>query len=141
MTDISRSSAWSCALELNSRRTPVRGNFEQLCAAIGRGADLRIYTEFLHEEHIAPFSQTSAASPENNGLIREVIDFRETILVDGRHAAGITLLRQPLEPTFGFNGKQPKMSFFYNMDGAGVRESASDASRTLKNREHKPKLP
>jgi hypothetical protein len=89
-----------------------------LCAAISRGADLRVYTEFLHEEHVAPFSQTSAAAPENNGLIREVIDFRETILVDGRHAGGITLLRQPLEPTFGFNGRQPKMSFFlYNMDG------------------------
>ena len=118
MPGIATSSHWVCALELDRRRAPVGGSCAELCDAVRRGADLRVYTEFLHEEHIAPYSCTSAAGPENNGLIREVIDFRETILVDGRHAAGVTLLRQPLEPTTGFNGTQPKMSFFlYNMDG------------------------
>jgi len=118
MPESSRTSPWSCALELDRDRVPRGGSYEALCAALHRAAELRVYTEFLHEEHIAPYSAGAAAGAENNGLIREVIDFRETILIDGRHAAGITLLRQPLEPTAGFNGTQPKMSFFlYNMDG------------------------
>ncbi len=106
---------WSCALELSSDRSVVAGSSKDLVAAIERGADLRIYTEFLFEEHIAPGGD---GTPEHDGLIREVIDFRETIAVDGQVAAGITTLRQPLEPPFGFNGTQPKMSFFlYQSDG------------------------
>jgi hypothetical protein len=109
---------WACALELAPDRSITSGSYEGLSDAIGRGADLRVYTEFRHEEHIAPFKSGAAPEPENAGLIREVIDFREALLVDGTHVAGITLLRQPLEPTKGFNGRQPKMSFFmYNMDG------------------------
>ena len=55
--------------------------------------------------------------PAHDGLIREVIDFRETLLLDGRHVAGITTLRQALHPPFGFNG-DPRMSFFlYQSDG------------------------
>jgi hypothetical protein len=55
--------------------------------------------------------------PEQDGLIREVIDFRETIVIEGRYAAGITTLRQALHPPFGFNAG-PKMSFFlYTVDG------------------------
>jgi hypothetical protein len=106
-------------LELRPDRSVASGSHALLAEAIGRGADLRVYTEFLHEEHIAPFSSTlGIGDPRNNGVYREVIDFRETYLVDGRHAAGITTLRQPLEPLTGFNGSQPKMSFFlYNADG------------------------
>lgn len=108
--------AWTCAVELDPKRRVTAGSYESLCAAIARGADLRVYTEFIHEEHIAPGG--SAEAQKSKGLIREVIDFRETMLVAGRHAAGVTLYRQPLEPTTGFNGATPKTSFFlYNMDG------------------------
>lgn len=112
------SSPWQLALELAADRSVTNGNASALAAAVRRGADLRIYTEFFHEEHIAPFSLTGANHPAHDGLIREVIDFRQTILVDDHHVAGITLYRQPLEPTQGFNGLQPKMAFFmYNMTG------------------------
>lgn len=106
---------WSMILELAPDRSPTAGSGEAVAAAIGRGADLRIYTEFLYEEHILP---GGGDDPSLLGPIREVIDFRETILVGGSHAAGITTLRQPLEPPHGFNGRDPKMSFFmYTMDG------------------------
>lgn len=108
-------SDWSLALELRPDRSVAAGSKEALVAALARGADLRVYTEFLFEEHIEPGGRPGA--PEQDGLIREVIDFRETIVVDGRHAAGITTLRQALHPPFGFNGT-PKMSFFlYTIDG------------------------
>ena len=46
-----------------------------------------------------------------------MIDFRETIVIGDAYAAGITTLRQALQPPFGFNGG-PKMSFFlYTVDG------------------------
>lgn len=108
-------SSWTSALELHPDRSIAAGSFESLAGAIRRGADLRIYTEFLFEEHIVPGGD---GNRERNGLIREVIDFRETLLIDDRHVAGITTMRQPLHPPFGFNGSQPKMSLFlYNMDG------------------------
>jgi hypothetical protein len=106
--------AWAAALTLASDRSVADGSVEALAAAIGRGADLRVYTEFLFEEHIAPGGD---GDPDHNGVIREVIDFRETILLEGRHVAGITTLRQALHPPFGFNG-EPRMSFFlYQGDG------------------------
>lgn len=113
MTDGARS-GWSTVLELAPDRSVVAGSKAALADAIRRGADLRIYTEFLYEEHIHP----GGGHPVWNGLIREVIDFRETILVADSYVAGITTLRQPLEPPHGFNGTDPKMSFFmYTMDG------------------------
>lgn len=75
-----------------------------------RGADLRIYTEFYHHEHIRPGSG-------NHELLQEVSDFRTTYLVDNRWAAGIMTLRMPIDPPEGF-GTRPSMSFFlYNEDG------------------------
>lgn len=107
--------AWAMVLELAPDRSVVSGSKASLAAAIGRGADLRIYTEFLYEEHILPGGGPDASL---QGLIREVIDFREPILVDGRYVAAVTTLRQPLEPPHGFNGRDPKMSYFlYTMDG------------------------
>ena len=106
---------WSMVLELAPDRSVTAGSKEALVAAIGRGADLRIYTEFLYEEHILP---GGGGDRSLDGLIREVIDFRETLVVDGRYVAAVTTLRQPLEPPHGFNGPDPKMSFFlYTMDG------------------------
>jgi len=108
-------SSWTKSLELAPDRLVTAGSKAAFAAAIGRGADLRIYTEFLYEEHILP---GGGGDPALDGPIREVIDFRETVLVDERYVAAVTTLRQPLEPPHGFNGRDPKMSFFlYTMDG------------------------
>ena len=107
---ISGKNAWKCVYALDSKRRPISGKAEDLVAAIRRGADLRIYTEFRHNEHI----DTKSTNPE---LIREVADFRVTYLLDDRWVAGIINLRQPIELPTGF-GPRPSMSFFlYNQDG------------------------
>jgi hypothetical protein len=103
-------SDWICVLELDSERSITAGSQAALCDAIRRGADLRIYTEFRHNEHI----DVTSDNPE---LIREVADFRVTYLLDDRWAAGIISLRQPISLPDGF-GPRPSMSFFlYNQNG------------------------
>jgi hypothetical protein len=102
--------SWRCVLELNSRRETISGSAADLSDAIRNGADLRIGTEFLHNEHI------DVASPSNE-RIREVAEFGVTYLMDDRWAAGIMSLRQPINLPTGF-GPRPSMSFFlYNEDG------------------------
>jgi hypothetical protein len=103
---------WNCVLELDSSREVTGGTPAALCAAIRRGADLRIYTEFIHNQHIDPASAS-------NELIREVSDFRATYLLDATASwcAGIMTLRQPIALPAGF-GPRASMSFFmYNQDG------------------------
>jgi len=101
---------WKCVLELDSNLNVTAGAETALQAAISRGADLRIYTEFRHNEHLEPGS-------DNRELIQEVSDFRVTYLVDNRWVAGIMNLRMPINPPEGF-GPRPSMSFFmYNQDG------------------------
>lgn len=106
---------WRCALELDRDRSVVGGSTASLAAAIGRGADLRIGTEFRHNEHI------DVTSPSRE-LVREVAEFGVTYRVDRGEArepwcAGIMSLRQPIELPIGF-GPRPSMSFFlYNQDG------------------------
>lgn len=101
---------WRCALTLDQDRRTTSGSAEALRAAIRDGADLRIYTEFRHHEHIEPGSS-------NQELVQEVSDFRVTYLVDDAWAAGIMNLRMPITPPEGF-GPRPSMSFFlYNEDG------------------------
>ncbi len=101
---------WRCELELDASRKVVGGSATALSCAIGRGADLRIGTEFRHNEHI----DVTSSSCE---LIREVAEFPVTYSIDGRWSAGIMTLRQPIELPTGF-GKRPSMSFFlYNQDG------------------------
>ena len=101
---------WRMALELSSDRVPTAGSAAELRSAIGRGADLRIHTEFRHNEHIEPGSA-------NAEMVREVSDFRVTYLVEERWAAGIMNLRMPIVPPAGF-GPRASMSFFlYNEDG------------------------
>lgn len=108
---------WTCALELAPDRSTTSGSPTTLSDAIRRGADLRVYTEWRVEEHLVPYGDLPPR-PENDGVIQEIIDFRQTFLLDDCHVAAITTLRQPLAPTVGFNGRQPKMSFFlYNMNG------------------------
>jgi hypothetical protein len=101
---------WREALVLNQQRQVVSGSTQALADAIRRGADLRVYTEFRHNEHVDPKS----ASRE---LIREVTDFRVTYLLDDRWVAGVINLRQPIALPDGF-GPRPSMSFFlYNQNG------------------------
>jgi len=97
-------------LTLNADRTIRDGSFAALADAIRRGADLRIATEFRHNEHI----DTASDNPE---LVREVAEFRLTYLLEDRWSAGIMTLRQPVDLPEGF-GPRPSMSFFlYNQDG------------------------
>lgn len=109
--------AWRLALELDRQRKPLAGSHPALADAVGRGADLRIATDFHHEEHIAPFGSEDARDPRNKGLIEEASDFRVVYRLGG-YVAGFMTLRQPVEPTVGFNGSRPRMSFFlYDMEG------------------------
>lgn len=110
-------SPWKCALELRPDRSVAAGSFGALCDAVRRGADLRVYTEWTYEEHIAP--DLANPDPRNNGLLQEIIDMRETMLVDDQYAAGITTLRQSILPFLGFNPSAgPRTSYFmYGMDG------------------------
>jgi hypothetical protein len=101
---------WRCVYTLGPDRQAVGGNAAELAAAIRRGADLRIYTEFRHNEHI----DTESPCGE---LVHEVSDFRVTYLVEDAWTAGIMSLRQPVALPDGF-GPRPSMSFFlYNQDG------------------------
>lgn len=101
---------WSCVLELDSARRVVSGSTEALAEAIRHGADLRIYTEFRHCEHI----DVTSDNPER---IREVAEFGVTYLLDDAWTAGIMSLRQPIQLPVGF-GPRPSMSFFlYNQNG------------------------
>jgi hypothetical protein len=103
-------SAWRCVLTLDERRAIVAGHPAELRRAIAAGADLRIYSEFRHNEHI------DTASPDDD-LVRESMDMRCTYLVDGRWAAGALTLRQPVALPDGF-GPRPSLSLFmYNEDG------------------------
>ncbi|MFN0168177.1 MAG: hypothetical protein ACKV22_17265 [Bryobacteraceae bacterium] len=105
-----RKGAWRCVYTLDRKRRPIDGSEKALADAIRRGADLRIATEFRHNEHIEP----GARSAE---LIRETAEFHATYLVDDRWAAGIMTLRQPISLPDGF-GERPSMSLFlYNQDG------------------------
>jgi hypothetical protein len=97
-------------LTLDGHRRVRDGGFAALNDAIRRAADLRIATEFRHNEHI----DTTSDSAE---LVREVAEFRVTYLLDDRWSAGIMTLRQPVDLPDGF-GPRPSMSFFlYNQDG------------------------
>lgn len=103
-------SAWKPVLTLNEDRTRRDGDEKALADAIRRGADLRVYTEFRHHEHI----DTSSTNTE---LVGETSDFRVTYLVEDRWVAGIMTLRQPVTGPDGF-GPRPSMSFFlYNQNG------------------------
>lgn len=101
---------WNCVLELDSQRQHMTGSTTVLRDAIHSGADLRVGTGFLHNEHIDTTS-------ECNELIREVMDFRVTYLLENRWVAGIETLRMPISLPDGF-GPRASMSFFiYNQDG------------------------
>jgi hypothetical protein len=102
--------SWRALLTLDAQRNIVSGSPLELRAALARGADLRIYSEFRHNEHIDTTSS-------NDELVRETMDMRATYLIDDRWAAGICTLRQPVELPLDF-GPRPSLSLFlYNEDG------------------------
>ncbi|MES2794156.1 MAG: hypothetical protein V4719_31370 [Planctomycetota bacterium] len=110
MTSSSPVVGWNNVLTLDHQRKVIAGQPQALRDAISRGADLRIYSQFRHNEHI----DTASAS---NELIQETMDMRATYLIDGRWCGGILTLRQPVELPLGF-GPQPSLSLFmYNEDG------------------------
>lgn len=101
---------WIPAIELNSAREVISGSPKALCDAIRNGADLRINTDFKHNEHIDTTSDLT-------DVIVEVSEFRVTYLLDDRWTAGFMTQRQPFQPPVEF-GPRPSMSFFlYNQDG------------------------
>jgi len=101
---------WKCVLTLNSERGVVAGSEIALAHAIRNAADLRVYTEFIHNEHI----DTNSDSAER---VLEVAEFGVTYLLQDSWAAGIMSLRQPIELPGGF-GPRSSMSFFlYNQNG------------------------
>ncbi len=128
-------------LILNSDRTVRQGSYRAFADAIRRGADLRIGTEFRHNEHIDPSSTSSE-------LVREVAEFRTTYLLDDRWAAGIMTLRQPVDLPDNF-GPRPSMSFFlYNQDGRqaiarpyldGVRPSSTPGASEIEDHAQMPR--
>jgi len=102
---------WRLVLALDRDRRPIDGSPEELRRAIRAGADLRIYSEFYHDEHIDPGSS-------NHELVQESMDMRATYLIDDRWAAGVLSLRQPVQLPDGF-GPRPSLSLFlYSEDGS-----------------------
>ena len=103
-------SEWKCVLELDSKRKIISGNKKTFVEIIRNAGDLRIYTEFIHGEHVDPKS-------DSKEVIREVSEFAVTYLLKDSWVAGIMNLRQPVELPAGF-GEKPSMSFFmYNENG------------------------
>lgn len=104
------SSKWTSVLELDPQRSIRAGSDKALCDAIRRGADLKILTDFHHNEHI----DTSSSSNER---ITETSEFHLTYLVEDRWTAAFMTLRQPVVLPHSF-GTRPSMScFMYNQDG------------------------
>lgn len=101
---------WRNVLTLDAEQQTIGGIPAELRAAIARGADLRIYSEFYHDEHIDTDS-------DNHELIQESMDMRATYQIDNRWVAGILTLRQPVELPDRF-GPRPSLSLFlYNENG------------------------
>ena len=63
---------WTSVLELNSRRWVTAGSPTALCDAIRRGADLRIHTDFVHNEHFDTQSEQRGTHPRSVRFPRDV---------------------------------------------------------------------
>ena len=53
---------WKTVMTLDRNREIISGTTEYLASAIRRGADMRIYTEFRHNEHIDPVNPIRSGS-------------------------------------------------------------------------------
>lgn len=115
---------WQSVLELDSKQAVTKGDADALCRAIGNGADLRIHTDFRHNEHVD-------TSSDNAELVNEISEFHETCLLDGRWVAGFMTTRQPVSLPDSFG--PPSMSFFmYNQDGGQAIARPYLAERSAK---------
>lgn len=101
---------WNCKLKLDSNRKIIGGSEAALVEGIRRGGDLKVMTEFRHNEHIDVAS-------DRTEMIREVSSFPISVLLEDRWVAAFMSLRQPVGLPMSF-GPRPSMSFFmYNQDG------------------------
>ncbi len=99
-----------CVLELDHQQTCVNGSIELLNDRIRAGADIRIRTDFLHNEHIDPTS-------DDNQLVVETSTFPQTVLIDDRWSAYFMTLRQPVSLIEGFGYPNSLSLFCYNQNG------------------------
>ena len=76
--------AWRVAVELDERQQLVSGTAADLRDAIRNGADLRIYSEFYHDEHIDPESS-------RHELIQESMDMRASVRSEHRQVNSVYL--------------------------------------------------
>ncbi len=101
---------WECVLALDAGRRVSSGSFAALAGAVRRGADVRCYTTFDYDEHMA-------APDARVGLVQEMMNFPLTYWLEGDHAAAIQTTRYPADCALGFQ-PYPSLSFFlYNDDG------------------------
>ena len=103
-------SDWKCALQLDKERNLIAGSEQELANAIRNGADLRVYTEFRHNEHVDP-------SSDNPELVHEVAEFGLTYLIDDSWTAGAMSERQPVSLPDAFGGRASMSFFLYNQNG------------------------
>ena len=62
-------------LEMDMQRNVLKGSVEELAEGIRKAGDLRIYTEFRHNEHIDPSSDNHGVQCSRNR--REVQRYRK----------------------------------------------------------------
>lgn len=91
-------------LKLDSQRNLESGDATFLANAIRAGADLQVGTAFQHNEHVDPTS-------EIHHLVREVMAFWITYLLEDRWVAGVKNLRVLIQLP-GWFGPRESMSLF-----------------------------
>ena len=110
-----RTVTWSDALTLNADNSVRSGSAESLADTIRSGADLRVYLEFRHDEHLEIGSDIK-------DVVQDVVDLRVTYLIDDHWAAGIMTQKLPMNMPHGW-GPRASMSFFVcnqnNQQGGG----------------------
>ena len=105
-----------------------------LAAALGAGRDLRIVTQFRHNEHVDPISDNDELVLEPSSFPVTIALYSDTAAATGATSrlpsfvAGIMTARQPVNPNDstgpgGFNGRgEAALSLFlYYQDGQQAR--------------------
>ena len=98
-------------LSLDENRSITEGSTRKLNEEIRKGAEIRISTGFLCNEHIDVES-------DDDQLMVETTHFEETVLIDDHWSAYYMTLRQPVSANQGLFGDPSSLSLFlYNQDG------------------------
>jgi hypothetical protein len=98
-------------MTLDPGRKITSGSVSALNEKIRKGADLRISTGFIYNEHVD-------ISSGDSQLMAETSAFAETVLIDGKWSAYFMTLRQPVSLRNKLFGYPNSMSLFlYNQDG------------------------